>query len=401
MKQVLNIAYYEVRHILKDHILLLLVAAVPLFYAALFGAAFISGVLKDIPTGVVDLDNSTVSREIVTAYKNSPYFKVLDQIQTYPQLEEAMRQGTVRSGIVIPEGFSSDLAHRRSNEVLIVYDGSNLIWGYNVRKNALDVITDFNAGHSAAYLAGMGMAEHEIANTLDSISLNYEVWYNPTYSYVNFLFMGILIMIIHQVGLLTSSLTVTREKEKNSWIQFLSSPIARWKIFAGKCLPYFVANTVNYCLLLWIAANIMQAKVAGSLALVFLLGLLFNLFIVSAGFFISLHAPNSLQVTRYLLPMAFPIFMISGFTWPKTHIPAAINGLAKLLPFTWMAEGFRMVTLKELGLAHVLPNLLALSAMAALTLFFALTFDKKRKPPKTGDLSVNCQSSVPTKGNCL
>lgn len=378
MRQILNIAYYEIRHILKDPILLLIVVFIPLVYATLFGAAFVSGVLRDIPTGIVDLDNSAISREISTAYQASSYFKVIEEVDSYPQLEQAMKDGTVRSGVVIPKGFGSDISQHRANAVLIIYDGSNLIWGYNVRKNALEVLTDFNARHGAAFLAGLGYAQPEIKHTLDAVSLHYEVWYNPTFSYVNFLFMGIMMMIIHQVGLLTSSLTITREKDQNTWIQFLCAPIPRWKIFLGKSLPYFTANFVNYGLLLWLSAVFIHAKIGGSAVLIMLLGLLFSVIIVSIGFIASVYAPNSLQVTRYVLPLAFPVFIISGYTWPATHIPATVNGLAQLLPYTWMSEGFRMIAVKELGLSYVWPHFLVLSLMAAAAVLLALTCKGKR-----------------------
>ncbi len=372
MRQIWNIAYYEIRHILKDPILLLIVAAVPLFYATVFGAAFVSGVLRDIPTGIVDLDNSALSREVSTAFHASPYFHVRGEIDSYEVLERAMKEGTVRAGVVIPEGFGSEVAGQRSGKVLIVYDGSNLIWGFNVRKNALEVMNDFNARHGAKYLAGLGFTESEIRHTLDGVSLHYEFWYNPTYSYVNFLFMGIMIMIIHQIGLLPAGLTVTREKEQNTWIQFLCAPLPRWKIFLGKSLPYLAANFVNFGLLVWLAASFVHAKVAGSPALIMALGALFSVIVVSVGFVISVYAPNSLQATRFILPLAFPVFIISGYTWPATHIPDAVNGLARLLPYTWMAEGFRMVTIKELGWSHVWPNFVALSAMAGAAVLAAL-----------------------------
>lgn len=388
MKQILNIAYYEVLQILKDRILLLLVIFVPLLYAALIGSVYIAGILTDIPTAVVDLDHSKLSREVVTAFKNSERFKIIPEVNTYPELEQAMKNGTVRAGIIIPEDFANNVFQHRHNEVLTVYDGSNLIWGYNIRKYALGVITDFNIKHTAAYLAGLGFTEQEIKNTLSTVSCNYEVWYNPTFSYLNFLFMGMMILVIHQIGLLTCGLTVIREKEKNTWLQFLGSTMPQWKIFLGKALPYFIANFFNYGLLLWVSANFIHVKISGSLFLIFLLGLLFNIIIVSSGFFISVHVPNSLQLTRYIMPLAVPIFIISGYTWPQTHIPFFINKLAHLLPYTWMAEGFRMVTIKELGMQYVLPNILALTIMAILSAFLALTFTKRRKPSQEKRLPI-------------
>jgi len=398
LRQILNIAYYEIIHIFRDKILLLMVFIVPLAYACVIGSVYVNGILSDIPMGIVDMDNSELSREVSTAFRNSPQFKVIREMKTYTKLEEAMKEGVVRAGVVIPENFEKKVVQHRGSEVLIVYDASNLIWAYNTRKYALQVVNSISVDRTSAYLAGLGMTRGEIRNTLEAVSYVFEVWYNPTFNYATFIFLGIVMMIIHQIGLYSVSLTVTREKNSNSWLQFLSTPVARWKIFFGKTLPYFVANFFNYTLLLWFSAEFINVKVQGSVFLIILLGLLYDTIITSLGFFISVHAANSLQVTRFVMLLSVPLFMISGYTWPKTHIPGFINALARLMPFTWMAEGFRMVAVKNLGLGYIYTTILVLSVMAVTSLVLALSFSKRRKISYQPRAVVNSDHLFPQKG---
>lgn len=393
MRQVFDIAYYETLHIMKDKVLTLLIIFVPLFYAFLCGAVYVSGVLTGIPLGVVDLDHSRLSREVVFAFENSPRFKIMTEVDNYPLLEEGMKTGAIRAGVLIPEDFEKKAARNSGVEVLTVYDGSNLLWGYNIRKYTMEVVNQFHSNHAAAYMAGMGLNRHEIYDILDTVSLNVDVWYNPTFNYATFMLLGIMMMVIHQICLLAVGITVTREKERNCWIQYLASAAAPWKIFLGKSLPYFTTNCLNYGLLIWFNYCFIHVKTGGSLFLIILLGLLYAIIITGTGFFISLHAPNSLLVTRYLMLLSVPFFIISGYTWPQTHVPDLVNILARALPFTWMAEGFRLVALKNLNLPYLVPNMLVLSVMAILSLFLALTFTKQRKPPAdTGvfDLKNDC-----------
>ncbi|SFG15575.1 ABC-2 type transport system permease protein [Desulfotomaculum arcticum] len=379
MRQVLTIAYYEIVHILRDRLLLGQIFFVPFLYTLLLGAVYIAGVLNNIPLGVVNLDNSQLSREVVTAFANSPHFQLNKQINSYSGLERAMGDGTVRAGLVIPEDYAQKVSLHQNTEVLIVYDSSNLIWGYNTRKYAREVINSFNIDHTSAYLAGLGLTKEEVQNTMDTVSLNMEVWYNPTYSYATFILLGIVLMVLHQIGLQSAGLTVTREKEQNSWLQFLSSSVPPWKIFLGKSLPYYISSFFNYALLLWLVDYLIHVKIGGSLFLIILLGALYILVIIAAGFYISVKAATSLQVTRYIMLLSVPFFIISGYTWPTRYIPAYINDLAHLLPFTWMAEGLRLVTLKGLGVHYLGNHILALSVMSAAALFPAITFGKPRK----------------------
>ncbi|WP_434511237.1 ABC transporter permease [Desulfitobacterium sp. AusDCA] len=397
MKQILTIAHYEVVHIFKDRILFLMVFLIPLLYALVFGMIYVSGTLQHVPLGIVDLSHSEESRSVVEVFENTPNFQVIPSIQTYADLEAGMKNGTVRAGIVIPEDYAQKLAQHQLTQILTVYDGSNLIYGYNTRKYLQQELNTFSTNHTAAYLSGLGMTKHEITNVMDTVSFRLQVWYNPTFSYATFIFIGLVIMILHQIGLLGIGLTVTREKERNSWIQFLCTDIPSWKIFLGKILPYFVINIFNYGLLLWIAARFIDVKIEGSLGVILLLGFLFNVILVSLGFVISLYAPNSLQVTRYLMLLSVPLFVLSGLTWPSTHIPKFLNALAQVVPYTWMANGIRQATVKSLGLADLRITVMVMTVMAAAITFFALTFTKRRNPPVQSGLSMNNSVTYPMK----
>lgn len=381
MRQVLYISYYEMVHVFKDKILLLLIFFVPLFYAALCGAVYSAGILTGIPLAIVDLDNSGLSREVIRSFENSPRFQIVEDIKTYALLEEGMRESVIRAGVVIPENFEKDVALRSGAKILTVYDGSNLIWGYNIRKNTLEVVNQFSAEHAAASMAGLGLSEKEITNVLDAISANTVVWYNPTFSYANYMLFGLIMLVIHQICLLCASLTVTREKEKNCWIQFLCASVPSWKIFLGKSLPYFLTSIFNYGLLIWFITRFVPVKTEGSVFLIILMGLLYTAVITSAGFYISLKARNSLQATRYIMLLSVPFLMISGYTWPQTHIPGFLNAFAGLLPFTWIAEGIRTAAVKNLGVEYLIPAILALSLMLMAIIVFAAFFKKRRKPP--------------------
>lgn len=395
LRQILKLAYYEILHILKDPILCLMVFIAPLAYASLFGAVYVASVLNDIPLAIVNQDNSELSRDVVAAYRNDPHFKIIAGIESYEELEAGMKTGKVRAGVVIPANFSQKLSQNGQTEVLTVYDASNLIWGYNIRKNTLEVVNKFSADHTAAQLAGAGLSKHEIQNVMNTIDCNITVWYNPTFSYVNFLFMGLIVMILHQLGILGVALTITREKERNTWLQYLTAAIPAWKITLGKCLPYLVINFCNYVLLIWLSSQFVHVKIQGSVFLIILLGLLFDIIVTFAGFLISVYTPNSLMVTRYIMLLSVPFFMVSGYTWPHTHIPELLNGMARLLPSTWMMEGFRLVTIKNLTMTEVGPIFLIMGLMAFLFTGLSLTFRKQSLPPNTDDLAVNCGSTYP------
>lgn len=374
IKTALHIAYYELRHIWKNPILFLIVFLAPTVYGIFFGAVYCHAVLAEIPLGIVDLDHSGISRELTAAFSNDPYFKIVPDVSSYQELEEAMHTGKVRAGIVIPEQFEKKVQHNRQTEVLNVYDASNLIWGLNTRKNAMEVINKFNNQYTVEYLSGAGLNTQESLRIVNAVEANVVSWYNPTNSYPTYIVIGLMMMLLQQLGLMSSGLTVTREKENNTWLHFVSSGVAWPKIVLGKCLPYFLANFLNYTLVACVAFEIGGAKMEGNIGLFLTMGIVYDLVITFMGFVISLLAEQSLQVTRYLTLLSLPIFIMSGYTWPSTHIPGFINALASIFPSTWMMKAERIITVKGLGINYLGTNILVLLSMAGASLLIAFLY---------------------------
>lgn len=397
MNRILKIAYYEIIHILKDPIVTLIVFLVPTMYAFLFGWVYMAGTLNNIPVAVVDQDRSVLSRELITSFSNTNHFNVLQSMDSYEEFEQLMKKGEIRGGIIIPPDFSEKITAKQGSSVLTIYDASNLVWGYNIRKNALLGITQFRVKYLAQYLAGLGYTKTEIANIADAVSCTTNTWYNPTYTYINFLYMGIIFMVIHQIGLLGVTLTVNREKEANTWIQYISSSISKFHLVLGKCLPYWIMNFCNFALLLFISNYFIGAKIEGTIPVILLLGFLYITTITFLGFFISLCTPNSLQVSRYLILISIPLFLMSGYTWPAYLIPDSINFIARLSPFTWMAEAFRAATLKNVSLSIIRPHIMVLTIMTVISIILAFCFRKDmRVKPITGPY-VNGGTKFPSR----
>ncbi|MGO0123430.1 ABC transporter permease [Desulfothermobacter acidiphilus] len=371
MSPVLTLAFYEFRHLLKDRVLFLIVFVAPLFYLGLFGLVYRSAVLEGIPLVVVDLDHSQLSRSLSEACAHSPHFRLVALTDDPRELEQALRENRARAGIVIPEHFARDVEQKRLARALAVYDGSNLIWGYNARKYLREVFNHFATDYATGHLEAKGLAPREIRAALEAVDLNVEPWYNPIFSYLDFLFPGLLLMIVHQLTLLAVGLTLTREKERGCWVHFLGSALPPWKIFLGKTLVYLVTASWNYTLLLWLAAWLLDLKIWGSPWPLALLGFLLALALTGGGYLISSLAPNSLQATRFITLLSVPLFIISGFTWPASQMPPGLVFLARLLPYTWAALAFRLAAIKELGVENLWPYFSPLAAIAFTLAFLA------------------------------
>ena len=108
-KRVMAIIAKETRELLRDPLYLGLALVVPMMIIIIMGEGMTLDV-KNIPVAFYDRDRSAASREYVSSFTNSEYFKLFGMLEREGQAEELMAEGKIRLCIEIPENFSERLA---------------------------------------------------------------------------------------------------------------------------------------------------------------------------------------------------------------------------------------------------------------------------------------------------
>ncbi|NIM50837.1 MAG: ABC transporter permease, partial [Gemmatimonadales bacterium] len=81
--------------------------------------------LKDVGIGVLDLDRSLASRELVTALDRSPSFEVRYRLHDERESERLLGRGAAVLVAVIPRGYERRLARDGEAEMQLLVDGAN------------------------------------------------------------------------------------------------------------------------------------------------------------------------------------------------------------------------------------------------------------------------------------
>ena len=81
--------------------------AVPVFAAVFFTTLLADGVADNVPSAVVDLDQSTASRNVVRTLDSYQSVDVKYQLDSYSQAMDYLRQGKIMGFVIIPEGFAA------------------------------------------------------------------------------------------------------------------------------------------------------------------------------------------------------------------------------------------------------------------------------------------------------
>ena len=360
---IISIVRKEFRQIRRDKRILGMLLFIPALMLLMFGYALNFDV-KHTSLAVYDEDRSETSRVFARQFWNSEYFDLKFYLESKAEMNELLDGEKVRVILVIPSTFSRDLARGRETSVQFLIDGANsfsasTVLGYVngiVQQYSLNVVT-------SAFLRAGGS---EISVPID---FRPRVWYNPELRSAKYLVPGLIAFILMVVAVVSTALSVVRERELGTMEQLMVSPIKPMEIILGKTIPYTLISLAAAGSILVVGYLLFDVEVKGSFLLLFLVTLIFLLGSLGFGLLISTVAETQ-QVAFMIAALStmLPTFILSGFIFPIRNMPAAIQAITYLIPARYFLTALRGIILKGVGINAFWDQLLFLLAYAALTI---------------------------------
>ena len=154
--------------------------------------------------------------------------------------------------------------------------------------------------------------------------------------------------------------------------QVRMAPIDTFSFIIGKTLPYFLISLASSGLIIGASMVLFDLPMRGNWAALLLATSLYIVGALATGLLISTVA-ESQQVAfqMALLISLLPTMMLSGFIFPISSMPAALQLITHLVPARYFLVALRGIVLKGSELGHLVAPLAALAAYAALMLGLA------------------------------
>jgi ABC-2 type transport system permease protein len=348
----------EIRQIRRDRRTLVILLFVPAMFLLLYGYA-LNFDIRDIAIAVDDRDRSTESRTLVSAFVNSGYFTMVADVTSPQQMNTLFDRGTARAALIIPAGYGRDVVNRRPVDVQIIIDGDNANTATTVIGYAQSIVGEINQ-------ATVGIAMDP------PLRVEPRVWYNPELRSTLFLVPGLIAYIAMITAVISTALSVVREKERGTMEQVRMSPVSAPAYILGKTVPYLVLSFISALLIVLVAMALFEMPMRGSWLH---LCAAITLFLVGAqaqGLLISSVAPTQQVAFQLALLSSFlPTFILSGFIFPLSSMPMAVQIITHVVPARYFIVALRGIVLKGAELAAFWQDLVALSIFAAVMLTLA------------------------------
>jgi ABC-2 type transport system permease protein len=372
MQRLLAVATKELHQILRDRRTLAILLLFPAFILLIYGYA-LNFDIRNVRLAVQDRDRSASSRELVSAFVNSGYFALVGYVEGDAEVDALVNTNQARALLVIPAGFERDTRTRTPTTVQVVIDGDNA----NTASTVMGYAQALVAEYSTAVLLRTGTGAASDGTPVASfprplLTLEPRIWYNPQLRSTLFLVPGLIAFIAMITAVVSTALSVVREKERGTMEQIRMSPIGPVSFILGKTLPYLALSFVSALLIVFTAQLLFDLPMRGSWLVLCGTILIFLVGAQAQGLLISSISDSQRMAFQVALLSSFlPTFILSGFIFPISSMPTAIQVVTFIVPARYFLVALRAIVLKGAPIGAFSEQLVALAIFATVALGLA------------------------------
>ncbi len=362
MFNVLPIIKKEFRQIGRDTRALGILIFLPAFMLILVGYALNFDV-RHLKLAVYDEDRSSTSRSFISGMTHSEYFDLALVLDSKSQFDHSLESGAAHLVVVIPSDFSRKLDAGKEVTVQVILDGSNSNTATTAAGYLSQAMQTYSSRIQTEWMERRGKT---LAFPLE---IHPRLFYNPELKTAKYLVPGLFGLILMIATVVSTSLSIVREKESGTMEQLKTSPLRAEEIIVGKTVPYLLIALCSSTIVLILGWLLFDVSVRGDLLLLYSAIVLFLIAGLGQGMLISSVAET--QQVAYLMSVfssLLPAFLLSGFIFPIKSMPIALQLISNLMATKFFLSILRSVILKGVGFGAVWEQFLYLILFAAVVL---------------------------------
>ncbi|RKX73946.1 MAG: ABC transporter permease [Spirochaetes bacterium] len=355
----------EFRQVFRDPHTLGILLLVPMLLLVLFGYA-ISMDVDNIVVGVLDNDKSPESRRITELFQVLDDFSPGESPTSPAEAEEALVDGRLNAALVIPSGFGRDLEAGKSPSLQLLIDGSNVLVASTAQGYIDAMFFDLSLRLDTEWRVPTAAGA---ATFTPPIDFRPRTWFNPELRSTVFLIPGLIAFIMVITAVLSTALSVVREKEKGTMEMLDASPLSSTTLIIGKTVPFMVISMLETVLILIAGRFLFGVGIMGSISL--LLGITFLFLLSCLGIGLLISTVVDTQQSAFLLAtivIVLPTLILSGFIYPIRNMPLPVQAVTFLIPARYFITAERALMIRGAGAGSIWPQSVVLLGFSIFTL---------------------------------
>lgn len=340
------------------------------FCYVFFLTFFDEGQPNKMPIGVIDLDNSSLSRKFIRNLEATQQVKVVMRPESYTEAREQMQNGSIYAFVEINHDFAKNVLSNRRPELNFYINDSYLIAGSLVFKDISYMSLLTSGAVQREVLRAKGVEENRIMGIIQPIALDTHLIGNPWASYGTYLLNVLLPAVLQLMILMMTVFAIGVElKERTSQVWLGNAGNSIFAALTGKLLPYTVLFTILGIIGNVLLYSYMRYPLNSGIGWMFLDTFLLVLSTQAIGIFLIGVTP----VLRDGITMAGFFGMLgvtfAGSTFPIEQMPYQIRIFSDLFPIHHYFNVYVDQALNGIDIRYSIFSFLALLSFIILPLF--------------------------------
>lgn len=341
IKDLCYICAQELKATFKDLGMLIFFIVVPIAYPLLYSWMYNNQVVREVPVAVVDMSNSSTSREFIRKYDASPDVRIAYRCTNLEEAKKLLGHQEVFGILHFPESFEKNIARKEQATVGVYCDMGIMLHYKAIYQTATAVVGNINSKIQIEGSNSFTVRDEEL--TTRPLDFDEVPIFSPTGGYGDFIIPAVLILILHQTLLLGIGMGAGTARESNKYSNLIPNNRhyrGMFRVLFGKTAGYFIVYLFMsaYMLLLvphlfgWI--QIAQTVELIAIVIPFLLATIFF------GLTLSCIVRYRENVMLLIVFTSVPLLFLSGVSWPESAMPSVWRSIAYLFPSTFGVRAF-------------------------------------------------------------
>jgi ABC-2 type transport system permease protein len=322
-----------------------------------------------------DMSHTPESRALRARFEGSGRFEVVALPQSEEEVQQLLERSDVHAVVSVLPTFARKLARGGAAQVQVLLDGTN--------SNTATLVSAYAAGVIAAFAQDVSINPSKQQEMLQvtlrnpgspgasipgPVAPSTRVWFNPDLRSRNYFIPGVAANLLLMLTMMLTAQAIIREKEIGTLEQLMVTPMRPLELMLGKTLPFALIGLIDMIIVTVAALLLFHISFRGSFVLLLFCSLLYLMPSLGAGLFLSTVSNTQQQANLGSFFITTPAFMLSGFAFPISNMPVAVQYLTYLNPIRYFMEIVRGIFLKGAGISVLWPQMLILAAYGAIIL---------------------------------
>lgn len=364
-KGIIRIFFHELYTLFSVDAILSILVSGTLLYFFYYPIPYDNEEVRNAPAVVIDLDNTTMSREMLRNLNATDRIEIVAYVGTMDEAEHMMRNRDVYAIFYIPPGFEQNVLSGRQGGFSYYGDASYVIIYSRVTAAVQSVVQTMSQKIGAAKQIEMGVDPAIALGNSAPIMPVVVPLYNPQNGYATYVIPPVYVLIVYQCLFLAVVISIILGRRSAFDRSLVQDPKASPFVVAfcaliGKWLAYFLVSLVVFFCYIGLAPIFYQLPFHGSLPNLMAFAFLFLSAIIFMSICIGLIFKKFDSVFLIILPSSMLVFFISGMSWPVEMIPWALRIFDYLIPVFPAITS--MITMNQMdgGFVNIMPEIILL-----------------------------------------